>query len=154
MAAFLSGAGFLGTKGQLGADLSLVLMAVTVALLTAGIVLVKRGHEDAHRWTQTAAVCLSTVVAVAWMVRSFALYVRPEIPAKLGQRAYAADTVHAIVGAAGVLLGVYVVLSASKLLPRALQFTDYKVWMRVSYAVYVLGMIGGVAVYVIAYGGN
>jgi len=154
MVAFLSGPGFLGTKGQLGADLSLVLMAVAIAMLTVGVVLIKRGNEQAHRWLQTVAVCLSAVVAVAWMIRSFWLYVRPHVPARLGERAYAADTVHAIVGAAGVLLGVYVVLSASKLLPRALQFTDYKVWMRVSYAVYVLGMIGGVAVYVIAYGGN
>jgi uncharacterized membrane protein YozB (DUF420 family) len=154
MVAFLSGSGFLGTKAQLGADLSLVLMAVTVALLTVGVVLIKRGHEQAHRWVQTAAVCLSTLVAAVWMVRSFVLYVRPEIPAHLGERVYAADTVHGLVGAVGVLLGVYVVLSANGLLPKALQFRNYKAWMRASYVLYLLGMIGGIAVYVIAYGGK
>ena len=53
------------------------------------------------------------------MIRSFVLNVLPQIPAKLGQSAYAVATVHAVVGVIGVVLGVFVVLRGNELVPQA-----------------------------------
>ena len=41
MIAYLDGAGFLGTKGSMGADLTLVVMLAAFVLLTAGVVLAR-----------------------------------------------------------------------------------------------------------------
>ena len=86
------------------------------------------------------------------MVRSFVLYVVPEIPARLDERVYAVNTAHAAIGAVGLVLGIFVVLRANGLLPKALHFTAYKPWMRTSYAVYMLSTVGGIVLFFVAYG--
>ena len=51
------------------------------------------------------------------------------------------------------MLGLFVVLRANELVPQALRFTNYKLFMRTSYALYMLATLMGVIVYVIAYVG-
>jgi uncharacterized membrane protein YozB (DUF420 family) len=86
------------------------------------------------------------------MIRFFVLYVVPEIPARLGQRSYAVTTVHALVGVVGLTLGVFVDLRGNELVPARLRFSNYKLFMRSSYALYMLATLTGVIVYVVAYG--
>jgi uncharacterized membrane protein YozB (DUF420 family) len=143
----------LTTKAPTGAVLALATSVLVAVALTVGWRLAVAGRYTAHRRVQTAAVALSTIVIAAWMIRSFALYVAPAIPAKLGQRAYAVATVHAAVGVAALVLGVYVVLGARKLVPGRLRFTNFKAFMRSSYALYLLGTLTGVILFVVAYGG-
>lgn len=153
MYSYLQAHGFLGTKAGLGADLTLLLMVVAAVLFTVGVVLVKRRNIEAHRRFQTTAVILNAVLVLFWMVRSFWLYVLPEIPGQLGHRVYAVETVHAIAGAVGMLLGVFIVLRTSDLVPEKLRFADYKLFMRISYVLYMLATLGGIAVYLVAYTG-
>ena len=148
----LQGAGVLGTKAPFGTKASLITMVLAAVLFTIGWRLAVSKHFEAHRWVQTAAVCLNAVPVLAWMIRFFVLYVLPEIPAKLGERTYAVTTVHALVGMIGVTLGVFVDLRGNELVPARLRFSNYKLFMRSSYALYMLGTLTGVIVYVVVYG--
>ena len=148
------GAGLLATTAPFGADVSLVLMVLAAVLFTIGWRLAVRRRYEAHRWVQTSAAALNAVVVAAWMIRSFVLYILPEIPARLDERSYAVSTVHAVVGVIGLALGMFVVLSASEVLPARLRFKNYKLFMRSSYALYLLATLMGVIVFVVAYGGS
>ena len=153
-AGFLQGHGFLHTRAALGADLALLLALLAALLFTIGWRLAVRRRFEAHRWVQTAAVCLNAIPVGVVMIRSFVLYILPEIPARLGQSSYAITTVHALVGTVCLLLGVWVVLRGNELVPQRLRFANLKLFMRVSYLLYMLGTLMGVIVYVVAYGGG
>jgi uncharacterized membrane protein YozB (DUF420 family) len=152
--AFLQGGGFLGGHGPLGSDLSLVIIAVVVVLLTIGWRLAAAKRFEAHRWVQTTAVVLSTLVAAIWMIRLFWSYVLPELPARLGDRLYGLTTLHSVVAAIAMVLGVVVVLRANELFPRAWRFSQrkYKPVMRTAYGLYLLAALLGLIVFAITYG--
>ena len=152
MDAILFGHGFLGTKGTLGPDLTLVLSLVAAVLLTVGVVLARRRSYSGHRWVQTAAVCLNAVLVIVWMIRSFRLYVLPGFPSDLSNGTYAFTTVHAVVGLIGVVLGVYLVIRGNQLMASGRSLAGYKTAMRVAYLVYIAGTVLGVVLYVILYG--
>jgi uncharacterized membrane protein YozB (DUF420 family) len=152
MIGYLGGSGFLGTRGSLGADASLVIMLVALVLLTIGVVLARTKRYEAHRWVQTAAVCLNAVPVVAWMIRSFWLYILPGLPGNLGANHVALTTVHAVTGLIGVVLGVFVMIRANQLETKGQDLSRYKLAMRVSYLVYLLATALGVWVYIVVYG--
>ena len=149
----LASAALLTVTITLGATASLIISVFAAALFTIGWRLAVRKRFAAHRWVQTAAASLNAVLVLSWMVRAFVLYVAPEIPARLGQTSYAVTTVHAAVGAIGLVLGLFVVLRANELVPQALRFSNYKAFMRTSYALYMLGTLLGVVVYLVSYVG-
>ena len=154
MFAFLQGPGFLGGNGTLGADISLVVSLLAAVLFTIGWRLAARKRFEAHRWVQTGAACLNAVLVLVWMIRSFVLYILPGIPGSFGHGSYAVSTVHAVVGAFGMLLGLFVVLRGNGLVPRGLRFSNYKLFMRSSYVLYMLGTLTGVIVYYVVYMGG
>ena len=141
------------TKAPTGAVLSLAVVLASVALLTIGWRLAVHKRFVAHRAVQTAAVAMDAAVALIWMVPSLLRNVLPEIPARLGQAPYASAVVHAVLGAIAAVLGIYVVLAASRLLPARLSFTRFRPVMRSSYALYLIAALAGVVLYVIAYVG-
>lgn len=152
MIAYLDGAGFLGTNGSTGADLSLVVMLAAFVLLTTGVVLARTGRYAAHRWVQTVAVILNAIPVVAWMIRSYWLYVRPDLPGNLTKSIDALTTVHAVAGLIGVVLGLFVVIRANQLTARGESVARYKGWMRSAYIVYLVATVLGVWVYIKLYG--
>jgi uncharacterized membrane protein YozB (DUF420 family) len=152
MVAYLNGAGFLGTNGSVGADLTLVVVLVAFVLLTVGVVLARTGRYAAHRWVQTTAVILNAIPVVAWMIRSYWLYVRPGLPGNLSKSIDLLVTVHAVTGLIGVVLGLFVVIRANQLTARGESLARYKNRMRAAYIVYLLATALGVWVYVKTYG--
>ncbi len=148
----LDSGGFLGTPASLAADVSLVATLLAAMLLTIGWRLAVRKRFAAHRWLQTIATGLNAVVVIAWMARSFVLYVLPGLPANLGDGSYALTTIHAVTATIGLLLGVFIILRCSELVPSRLRFADYKLYMRTSYALYLLSTLLGVLVYLAIYG--
>jgi len=152
MVAYLSGTGFLGTHGSVGADLTLVVMLVAFALLTVGVVLAVTRRYAAHRWVQTAAVILNAIPVVVWMIRSYWLYVRPDLPGNLSKSVDALTTVHAVTGLFGVVVGLFVIIRANQLTARGESVARYKNWMRAAYVVYLIATVLGVWVYVKLYG--
>ena len=144
--------GAMTTKAPRGAAISLVLIVVAAILFTVGWRLAMRRRYEAHRWVQTVAACLNAGVVLVWMIRSFTVNVVPQIPAKLNERAYAVATTHALVGVIGLVFGMFVMLRGNELVPQRLRFKNYKPYMRGAYALYLLGTVTGVILYVVAYG--
>lgn len=148
---WLNGPGFLGTRASMVSDLALIFVTLSALMLTVGWQLARRRRFAAHRWVQTSAVILNTLVVVLVMLRAFFASIAPGIPARLGESIYALTTLHALAGASAVLLGSFVVLRANGLMPRRLQFQDYKPVMRTAYVLYMLATALGVSVYLVMY---
>ena len=151
MSNLFKGSGFLGTNAPFISDVTLILMLITAVLFTLGWQLAIRRRYAAHRWVQTWAVSLNTVVVLIVMISSFVIFILPGIPAKLGEGSYGITTVHALIGLVSLLLGVYVTLVGNNLLPKSLRFTNYKLFMRTSYALYMLATLLGVVVYIVVF---
>ena len=152
MVGYLDGAGFITAHASIGADLSLVITVAAAILLTVGVVLAKSKRYKAHRWVQTAAVCLNAVPVIFWMIRSFRLYVLPDLPGNLGKSVDALTTVHAVAGLVGVALGVFVMVRANQLEAKGQSLSRYKNLMRITYVVYLLATALGIWVYIAIYG--
>ena len=153
MNAFLDGSGFLTSKAPLGSDISLIVMLVAAVLFTVGWRLAARKDLEAHRWVMTAAVLLNLIPVAIWMIRYFVRYALPEIPSQLGNSPYGLPALHAVVGAIGVVLGVFVALRGHELVPKALRFSNYKAFMRAAYVIYMAGTGLVVILYLILYAG-
>ena len=151
MGSFLDQLGFLGTKAPMRSDITLVLILITAVMFTIGWRLALRKRYDAHRWIQTTAAILNAIVVLLAMINVFIVYIVPGIPGKLFQGSYGATTLHGLVGLIGLVLGLFVVLRANNLLPKSLQFNNYKLFMRTSYAIYMLATLLGIVVYIMAY---
>lgn len=147
----LNGVGFLGTKAPFHSDATLVLILATALLFTIGWQLAVRKRYKSHRWVQTSAVILNTLIVLTAMINPFLIYILPGIPGKLNEGSYGITTVHALVGLIGLVLGVFIVLRTNNLVPKALQFRNYKLIMRISYIVYMLSTLLGVVVYIVVY---
>jgi uncharacterized membrane protein YozB (DUF420 family) len=147
----LSRSGFLGTHAPFIIDLTLILIVLTAILFTIGWQLARFKRFKAHRWVQTTSASLNALVVLSVMINSFVLHILPVIPGKLLVGDYAVTTVHALVGMTGLLLGIFVVLRANKLVPKRLRFKDYKRFMRTSYWLYMAATLLGLIVYVEVY---
>jgi uncharacterized membrane protein YozB (DUF420 family) len=120
-------------------------------MFNIGFYLARRKHFTAHRWVQSSAVILNTLVVLISMVTSFIIHILPGIPAKLGQGDYAVTTLHGLLGAVALLLGVFVALRGNNLVPKKLRFNNYKLFMRWAYSLYMLATLGGIIVYITAF---
>ncbi len=147
MSDFLTSPGFLGTKATLRSDLTLILIIITAVLFNIGFILARRRQFEAHRWVQTASASLNAVVVVISMVTSYIIHILPGIPAKLLTGDYAVTTAHALIGAIGLLFGLFVVLQGNNLVPREIRIKKYKPYMRWAYSLYMLATLGGIIVY-------
>ena len=149
MSEFLEKDGFLDLGASMGADVALVSMIALAILFTIGVVMAVKQHYEVHRWIQTTAVTLSTIVMLWIMLAPFQEDVVPGIPGELNNSYFVLLTAHALLGVLAVLLGVFIALRGNKLVPKALQFENYKPVMRISYTLYMLTTLLGIWVYVI-----
>ncbi len=143
--------GFLGTRATFGPDIALVLILISSAMFTVGWQLAVHKHYDIHRWVQTSAATINAVAVLAIMVGSFVGFVLPNIPTKMAEPVTSITTIHAVIGTIAFLLGVFVVLRANKLVPKAWRFKNYKLFMRTAYALYMLTTLIGIGVYAVTY---
>ena len=154
MFGFLNSRGFLGTTASFRVDITLVFILIASLLFTIGWRLALNKQFKVHRWTQTIAAILNAVVVLSTMISSFINYILPGIPSKLNEGSYAVTTIHALIGAIGLGLGIIVVLRGNELAPKSLRFENYKLFMRTSYVLYMLSTLMGVLVYLIVYTGH
>lgn len=147
--------GFLGTSANWAADVTLLLSALVVVLLTIGVVLAVRGRYEAHRWFQTSAATLNAILVLWLMILPFRDFVAPASnPAGLPLSAIATTRIHAAVGFTALVFGLFVTLRANKLMPTFLRFNNYKAFMRVAYVLYLLASLIGLFVYITWFVGN
>ena len=146
---WLATPGFLHAGATTHADLALVSMLFVALLFTFGVIMAIKRHYEIHRWAQTTGVIFSTVIAGWLMARGFAEEVIEEGPNPGGEVFYVLLASHGIVGTIAVLLGVFIALRANGLVPKRLQFNNYKLVMRCSYGLYMLAVVLGAWVYVV-----
>ncbi len=147
--------GFLGTSANWAADMTLLASALVAILLTIGVVMAVRGNYGAHRWLQTSAATLNAVLVLWLMILPFRDFVAPASnPGGLPLSAIATTRIHAGVGFAALIFGLFVTLRANRLMPRFLRFKNYKAFMRISYALYMLATLIGLFVYITWFVGN
>jgi plastocyanin len=115
--------------------------------LTVGMIMAVRKRYDTHRWIQTTAVILNVLQVLTIMVGSFFKSAAPGIPQKLGEPYYGSALIHASIGVCTLLFGVFVMLRGNNLVPRALKFKNYKLFMRTAYGLYMAVTLLGVWVY-------
>ena len=151
MSGLLRGPGFLGTGATFRSDVTLILILFTAVLFTIGWRLAVHKHYTAHRWVQTSMVVLNSFTVLFTMIGSFIAHILPGIPKDLNKGDYAVTTIHALVGMVGLLLGIFIALRANGLVPKSLQFQNYKRFMRTSYALYMTATALGVFVYVLVF---
>ena len=147
----LTGPGFLGAGAPLYSDLSLLLILLAAGLFTWGWRLAARRQFESHRWVQTTAATLNALVVLSVMIASFVKYILPGVPGKLLEGSYGVTAVHALVGAIGLILGIFVVVRANQRIPKRLPFKNVRQTMRVSYALYMASTLLGVVVYIAAF---
>lgn len=148
MTAMLHQPGFLGTNANLAADVTLVLMLFVALLLTIGFVLARRRRYVQHRWVQTSAVTLNAILVLWLMILPFRDFVIRDQGGPRPQIFYLVTIAHALFGAVAFPFGVFVALRGNELVPKALKFNNYKLFMRVAYTLYMLTTILGVWVYI------
>jgi uncharacterized membrane protein YozB (DUF420 family) len=148
---FINHPGFLGTHASFISDLTLIIILLSAILFTIGWQLARHKRFNAHRWVQTVNASINAIVVLSVMINSFALHILPGIPGKLLVGDYAVTTIHACIGMAGLLLGIFVVLRANKLVPKRLRFKNYKRFMRTSYELYMAATLLGLIVYIEVY---
>jgi uncharacterized membrane protein YozB (DUF420 family) len=147
MIEFLKQPGFLGTHATNLTDLTLILIVLTAVFFTIGLFLARAKRFEAHRWVQTVTASINAIVVLGVMINSFFVHILPGIPTKLFEGSYGITTIHAIVGLVGLLLGIFVVMRGNGLVPKGLRFKNYKLFMRLSYSLYILATLIGVFVY-------
>jgi uncharacterized membrane protein YozB (DUF420 family) len=140
--------GFLGTGASFRSDINLVAQLIMGVTLMAGTVLARRKHFTAHGICQSTVLFLNAVM-IGWLMwPSFHQQVLPPLPEHLGERYYAIALIHAVLGSAAELLGLYIaVVAGTNLLPQRLRFQRWKLWMRVELVLWWVVIFTGVAVY-------
>jgi uncharacterized membrane protein YozB (DUF420 family) len=139
--------GFLGTSANWAADMTLIFMIVIALSFTLGAWMAVRGKYGVHRLLQTTAVILNLILVLWMMVLPYRDFVAPGIPQRLNERFYSITTLHALLGLAALLLGIFVALRGNGLMIKPLRFNNYKLFMRISYGLYMLATLVGIWVY-------
>jgi plastocyanin len=143
--------GFLGTRATFAADLNLLVQVAMGLALLVGAWLARRKRFAEHGVCQTTVLLLNLVMIALVMGPSFH-QVAPQLPAGLQDRYYAVATIHAGLGTAAELLGLYIVLvAATRFIPKRLRFQRWKVWMRTELALWWLVVLIGVGTYYVWY---
>ncbi len=147
--------GFLGTSANWAADMTLVVSLLVAATFTLGVVMAVRGNYTAHRWLQTAAAIVNAILVLWLMVLPFRDFVAaPDNPGGLPSIALTVTKLHALAGASALIFGLFVVLRGNGLMIKPLRFNNYKLFMRISYGLYMLATLLGIIVYITWFVGN
>jgi uncharacterized membrane protein YozB (DUF420 family) len=141
--------GLLRTAAPLISDLTLIVEIVMGLALMAGMVLARRGRYRAHAKCRSAVVLLNLIPITLTMAPSFWRSFAPPLPAALHNSYYGIAAAHAILGAVAELFGLYVLaVAGTTIVPKRIQFTEYKPWMRTALAMWWLVLLFGAATYV------
>jgi uncharacterized membrane protein YozB (DUF420 family) len=140
--------GFLGTGAPFAADVNLIVQLAMGGALVAGVILARRKRYRAHGACQTTVLLLNLWMIGFEMWPSFRLQIVPHLPKVFHTGYYTIAAVHAVLGTATELLGIYIVLvAATKLVPPSLRLTQWKRWMQIELALWMLALMCGIGTY-------
>jgi len=130
------------------ADVNLVVQLVMGTALVAGVILARQQRYRAHGICQTTVLLLNLLMIGLVMWPSFRQQVSPKFPKVLHKLYYAAPLIHAALGMAAELLGLYIVLVAgTNVFPAWCRFRNWKLWMRTEFLLWLVVVISGMGTY-------
>lgn len=141
--------GFLGTNANLAADATLVIMLFTAGLFSLGFYLARKGKFNTHKWVQTSGALINLIMVLWMMVLPFRDFIIQDQGGPREGYFYIVTALHALIGLIATIFGMFVVLRGHKLMPKFLQFNNYKPFMRTAYALYMTATLLGIAVYLV-----
>ncbi|NCF67274.1 MAG: hypothetical protein GWP61_14990 [Chloroflexi bacterium] len=139
--------GFLGTSANWAADMTLLIMLLIALIFSIGAWMAVRGKYAVHRLLQTTAVILNLILVSWMMILPYRDFVAPGLPQRINERFYFVTTLHALLGFSALVLGIFVTLRGNGLMIKPLRFNNYKLFMRISYGLYMLATLVGIWVY-------
>ena len=140
--------GFLGTNATFGADVNLIVQLSMAGALIGGVLLAKKKRYRAHGACQATVLLLNLWMIGFEMWPSFRLQIAPRIHRLFHTNYYRIATIHAVLGAAAELLGIYIVLvTATELVPPSLRFTQWRQWMRTELVLWFFSLAWGIGTY-------
>ena len=148
MTELLHAPGFLGTNANWGADMTLIVSILVATLFTIGVVMAVRQKYEVHRWLQTTAATINAILVIWLMILPFRDFVASEFLGPRPDYFYYVTAAHAFVGFFALTFGVFVTLRGNELMIKPLKFNNYKLFMRISYSLYMLTTLLGIAVYI------
>ncbi len=151
MTDLLHSPGFFGTEANFAADITLSLSLMVVLLFSFGFWLARRGKYDTHKWVQTAGAVLNIVLVLWLMVLPYRSFIINDEGGPRLEIFYQVTILHAVIGLVAFLLGNFVVLRGHNLVPQALRFNNYKLFMRTAYGLYLLTTLAGLWLYYVWY---
>lgn len=147
MTEFLHQPGFFGTNGNMAADITLSLSILVMLIFSLGYFLALRGRYDTHKWVQTSGALLNIVLVLWLMILPYRDFILRDTGGPREDIFYLVTMLHAGVGFFAFFWGNFVVLRGHKLVPKFLRFNNYKFFMRIAYALYLLTTLAGLWVY-------
>jgi plastocyanin/uncharacterized membrane protein YozB (DUF420 family) len=142
-----------GFDAPTDSNLNLAAQILMGILLLVGTVLARRKLFRAHGVLQSIVILLNLIPIMAYMGPVFHRAVLPKIPAGLSKAFYALPAAHATLGTTAEVLGLYIILRAgTNLLPNALRFKNYKLWMRTELVLWWIVIALGLSTYWAWYG--
>ena len=140
--------GFLGTGATFAADLNLAVQVAMGCALIAGAVLARQKRFTAHGVCQSTVLVLNLLMIGLVMWPSFKLQVSPALPRRLHKLYYGVAAIHGFAGVAAELLGLYIlVVAGTNVFPPRLRFENWKSWMRVELALWMVVFLSGIGTY-------
>ena len=140
--------GFLGTGAPFGSDVNLIAQLAMGSALIAGVFLAKKKRYRAHGACQTTVLLLNLGMIGFEMWPSFRLQIAPHIHRLFHTSYYRIAAIHAALGTAAELLGIYIALVAgTSLVPPSLRFTQWRRWMRTELALWMFSLAWGIGTY-------
>jgi uncharacterized membrane protein YozB (DUF420 family) len=144
--------GFLGTWASFSADLNLLIQIAMGIALLAGAFLARAKRYAAHGVCQAAVLILNLPMIALVMWPSLDARVLPRFSTHFERPHYAIAMAHGALGALAELLGLYILLVAgTNILPHALRFRRWNLWMRIELALWWTVLLLGIATYYIWY---
>ena len=141
--------GFFGA-GTLLADINILLELLLVGGLTFGMILAKSGNIAAHRVNQSAWVMVNAVLVALIMIPSIRTFKLAHL-SDLGNSGNLIVVVHAAIGAATLIAGLWLVLQMNDILPARWHIRGWKTLMRATLAGYWAIALLGIATYRVWY---
>ena len=138
-------AGVLGSGGLI-ADINLVLELLLVLGLTFGFYLARKGNIEAHRINQTIWVMVNAALVACIMAGSI-LSFKLNSFAELADPGIGITWLHALIGTATFVAGLWLVLQMNDILPKRFHITWWKNLMRMTLAGYWIVALLGFATY-------
>jgi uncharacterized membrane protein YozB (DUF420 family) len=131
---------------QIVATISLILQIVALVLLFAGVELKRRKKFRQHGIVMLTAVVLHTIIILAWMVPSFSTLLSFPSSINLADIIVVTILVHAFMGIAADLLGIWLVASWRLRADMKTCFAKKSI-MRVTITLWLIALFLGIVLY-------